>query len=138
LRSIPNMKKICLALLAILYLTTSMGATIHLHYCMGKLVECSLWNKNDSRCSKCGMERSPESTDNRCCKDEHRHVKIDKDQKLSENFIPLHETITEMSFRLTGYSISQLFLFVSELKKINSPPRSCNSSINIFNGVFRI
>ena len=133
-----NMKRLCLAILAILYLTTSMGATIHLHYCMGKLVECSLWNKNSSKCSKCGMEKKPESADNRCCRDEHKHLKIDKDQKLSENLIPLHETITEISFGLAGYSISQLLLFVSEFKKINSPPRSCNSSNNIFNCVFRI
>ena len=135
--SILNMKRFCLAILAILYLTTSMGATIHLHYCMGELVECSLWNKNSSKCSKCGMEKNPESTDNGCCKDEHRHIKIEKDQKLSENLILLHETITEINFGLPGYSISQLFLFVSEFKKIDSP-RSCNSSDNIFNCVFRI
>jgi len=132
------MKKLVVSILAVLYLSTSIGTTIHLHYCMGELVEWKLWDKNSSRCSKCGMEKKPESIDNRCCKDEHKHIKIEKDQKLSNNFVSLNETITEINFSFQDYSISQLFFLPLNFEKINSPPRSCHSSINILNCVFRI
>jgi hypothetical protein len=36
------MKKFITAILAVLYLGTSSGATIHMHYCMGKLAEWGL------------------------------------------------------------------------------------------------
>jgi hypothetical protein len=79
------MKKLLSAMLALLYLGTSVGATVELHYCMGRLVEWSLWHKDNSICSNCGMEKKHELTKG-CCKDEYKQIKIDKDQKLSRNF----------------------------------------------------
>jgi hypothetical protein len=48
------MKKFFAAVLAILYLTTSTGTTIYMHYCMERLVEWGLGDSNSSKCSKCG------------------------------------------------------------------------------------
>ena len=132
------MKKFFATILAILYLSTSIGTTIHLHYCMGKLVEWSLWDKKGSICSNCGMERDPESN-NKCCKDHSQQIKIDKDQKLSENYIQLNEIIpgtTPINF--SDYSISVLFFSPGRLAKVNGPPLCRNTSLNIFNCVFRI
>lgn len=132
------MKKLCLAILAILYLTTSMGATIHFHYCMGKFIDWELGCKTGSICTNCGMQKSDKPDDNGCCRDEFKQIKTEKDQRVSENFVSLNETVTEINFSFQDYSVSQLFFLPLNFDKINSPPRSWNSSINILNCVFRI
>ena len=68
------MKKFFAAILAILYFATTTGATVHLHYCMDKLVEQSLWHSEKDQCSKCGMDKSLEKKG--CCKDEYKQVKV--------------------------------------------------------------
>ncbi len=70
------MKKFLTLILAMLYMGTSTGATFHMHYCMEKLVDVSLWHDEethvcDSSCCK------------NCCKDVHHTVKLEKDQQLT-------------------------------------------------------
>src|SRR6188508_3247887 len=77
------MKKILVSILAVFYLASSVGATVHLHYCMDKFINWSLLNGGD-KCSKCGMEK-----DGGCCKDENKFVKNSIDQKLAESSIQL-------------------------------------------------
>src|SRR5450432_3882623 len=82
------MKKVLATILAFVYLSSSMGATIHLHYCMGKLASWGLIDHESKSCAQCGMtKRSPASqcmaAKMNCCKDEHKQIKTDKDQKLS-------------------------------------------------------
>ncbi|MFT3824241.1 MAG: hypothetical protein QM731_09985 [Chitinophagaceae bacterium] len=82
------MKKLIVAILALLYISTSAGATVHLHYCMGKLVNWSLWHDKDGdNCGKCGMSKS-NKLNKGCCKDEHKLVKLEKDQRVRENIQP--------------------------------------------------
>jgi hypothetical protein len=52
-----TMKKLFVAILAILYLSTSTGATLHVHYCMGRLAGWGLGHNNSKTCGKCGMEK---------------------------------------------------------------------------------
>lgn len=52
-----------------------MGATIHLHYCMNKMVGWSLWHSEKEECGKCGMKEDKTG----CCKDEHKHFKLKAD-----------------------------------------------------------
>lgn len=60
-------------LLLLIYGSATMGATIHLHYCMNKFAGWSLWHdEKDNECDKCGMEENKNS----CCKDEHKQVKL--------------------------------------------------------------
>ena len=131
------MKRLFAAILALLYLSTSIGATIHFHYCMGRLVDWGLKNKAGSICSNCGMETGPEAR-NKCCKDECKQIKIDNDQKLSENYIPLNEPITEIIPPNTSISILLPFVVQESFTKINGPPPGRNTSLTIFNCVFRI
>ncbi|MDP4149653.1 MAG: hypothetical protein Q8927_11435 [Bacteroidota bacterium] len=82
------MKKFVTTILALVYLTTSVGATIHWHYCMGKLISWGLTDRATGNCSYCGMPKSnhdnhARSGRNGCCKDEHKHIKLDKDQNLT-------------------------------------------------------
>jgi len=82
---IVKVKKIIVTILAVVYLATSVGATIHLHYCMGKLVGWSIAHKQSSSCSNCGMPKVQDGTEDSCCKDQSRHVKNDNDQKAFDN-----------------------------------------------------
>ena len=72
------MKKILVSIFAVFYLASSVGATVHLHYCMDKFIDWSLLKGGD-KCDKCGMEK-----DGGCCKDENKFVKNNVDQKVAE------------------------------------------------------
>ncbi|RYG39925.1 MAG: hypothetical protein EOO01_28525 [Chitinophagaceae bacterium] len=67
------MKKIIVILLCLIYGFTTMGATIHLHYCMNEFVGWDLVHGHkDKECDKCGMKEDKSG----CCKDEHKQVKL--------------------------------------------------------------
>src|SRR5215207_6488586 len=129
------MKKFFVAILAVLYLGTSVGATVHLHYCMGKLVNWSLWQSSTSKCSKCGMEKNHTSSDNGCCKDEQKHIKNSKDQKLTETAFNIYATSVVLPI-----SNSDLFLIkipsVTEKNPISHAPPRRQVAIYIRNRVF--
>ena len=72
------MKKFVVLIFAFLYLSASVGATVHFHFCMNEFVGWSLSHGNDDKCGKCGME---EKDKDGCCKDEHKHFKIKTDQQ---------------------------------------------------------
>jgi hypothetical protein len=76
------MKRFLVVILSILYLASATGTTIHLHYCMGKLVSASLANTADAHnCSRCGMKKSPK---NKCCKDESKKFSSNDQHQLSK------------------------------------------------------
>ena len=82
------MKKVLATILALVYLSSSMGATIHLHYCMGKLASWGLIDHSSKICAQCGMVKKTSSSQGlsaqmRCCKDDHKQIKTEKDQTLS-------------------------------------------------------
>lgn len=82
------MKKVLATILAFVYLSSSMGATIHLHYCMGKLASWGLIDHNSKICFQCEMVKKTSSLQGfsakmDCCQDDHKQIKTDKDQKLS-------------------------------------------------------
>jgi hypothetical protein len=80
------MKRCLATILAIIYLSTSMGATVHLHYCMGKLMGWGLLGHSDKDCTFCGMPTNAAAKDctvamKGCCRDEHHLIKNKGDQK---------------------------------------------------------
>ena len=75
------MKKFLATILSILYMSGAIGATIHLHYCMGELADISFTQKVEDRCNKCGMKKSERNKG--CCKDEYKTFKTN-DHKLSK------------------------------------------------------
>jgi N6-adenosine-specific RNA methylase IME4 len=84
------MKKFLTTILALIYLSASVGATIHWHYCMGKLISWGLTDRDGKNCSFCGMPKSNQANHCQigkkgCCKDEHKHIKIDNDQNATES-----------------------------------------------------
>ena len=129
------MKKFFLAILTILYITTSTGATLHMHYCMGKLADSGFTDNIAKTCSNCGMEE----TGNGCCRHEQKFVKNDTDQKTTEpavQFIQLTYTVPHLFFE---EALSNNFPAITLVSSINHPP-PLDSGIAFYirNCVFRI
>ncbi len=70
------MKKAVVILLMLIYGSATMGATVHLHYCMNEFVGWSLLHSKDEKCGKCGMKEKDKEG---CCKDEHKQIKLKTD-----------------------------------------------------------
>jgi hypothetical protein len=82
-----GMKKLLVSILAIFYLGTSVGATVNLHYCMGRLVNWDLSIKETHTCGKCGMEKL-KTKKNGCCEDKYQVLQVEKDQKGENRYQP--------------------------------------------------
>ena len=127
------MKKILVSILAVFYLASSVGATVHLHYCMDKFIDWSLLKGGD-KCDKCGMEKN-----GGCCKDENKFVKNNVDQKVAE---PAVQLIQMSAIATPDGIINSSEHYLSSLIQgypiINAPLRSNGVGIYILNSVFRI
>lgn len=140
------MKKFLVAILALIYLSTSMGATVHMHYCMDKLVAWGLGQEKTGKksCPYCGMAKTNEDKhcgkeSKGCCKDEQKIVKLESDQKISGasfqfSQIPV-EAITPVHF---DYSLEYVSSLTEEYPITHAPPRAETISLFIRNCVFRI
>ena len=127
------MKKVVAFILSIVYLTSSVGATVHLHYCMDKLVNWSL-NDAGSKCENCGMEKN-----DGCCKDEQKLIKNNTDQKITQSTIQVSQISAVIA---TIPAIYYIFELNSTLRERHSthrgPPNLSGFDILIYNCVFRI
>ena len=129
------MKKALATILLFIYLSATMGATLHLHYCMDRLVSWSFSDKKDKICSFCGMDKTDHEG---CCKDEQKVIKLDKDQKLEDNSMQLGQSasvvIASCFIESPPIHISS---FTQEYPISHGPPLFGNE-IYIRNCVFRI
>jgi len=76
------MKRIVVLILAMLYFAVSSGFTVHVHYCMGHIVETTFVDDADDThdCNHCGMKKK--KSGNGCCKQEAKIVKHVADHSL--------------------------------------------------------
>lgn len=132
------MKKFIVTILAFVYISSSTGASIYMHYCMGKLADWGIGHNDTKTCGKCGMKKSQEKN-NGCCKDEHKFIKNNTDQKTAEsafNALQLITAVIPVSF-IEIPSIG--FSFAPEENPIShAPPRSSGVAVYVRNCVFRI
>ena len=130
------MKKLLVAIVAMLYISTSSGAVVHLHYCMGKLAGWGFGDNKSKTCGGCGMEQTDEKG-NGCCKDEHKFLKNDSDQKITAAGFQM---IQLLALALPVSSIempSTDFLFVTDENPVShAPPRTSAVAVYIRNCVF--
>jgi hypothetical protein len=127
------MKKLIVSILAVFYLGSSSGATIHFHYCMGKLVNWGLKDEGN-KCHKCGMEK-----DGGCCKDEYKLLKNGIDQKTVESAIYFFlnvSVVTPQHFYIASESYSSSL--IEEHPIIHAPPLKSGVEILIHNCILRI
>jgi hypothetical protein len=132
------MKKLTFAILALLYITTSTGATLNMHYCMGKLADWDLGHSTSKNCGSCGMEKGNER-DNGCCKDEQKLIKNETDQKFTQSSFFLFRFIAPAE--LSGFAVLPLnrITLIPEYHPLsNAPPRCTDLPIYKLNRTFLI
>ncbi|RYY48900.1 MAG: hypothetical protein EOO06_08785 [Chitinophagaceae bacterium] len=131
------MKKFLATILAVLYFATTTGVTVHMHYCMDKLVELKLWHSEKDQCSNCGMEKSQQ--DNGCCKDEHKQVKLENDHyKTGVAFQAMQLTALALPVYFNDIPPVIFSSVTEENPRSHAPPRSGDIAIYKRNCVFRI
>ncbi len=101
------MKKFLIAILAFVYLTSTVGAMVRLDCCLERLVSYSL----GAPTNKHGDDESKSN-----CKDDHRQVKLGHEQKRSDSHIRLAKIFpTSINPGFPAYS----FHAVAVLKRAN-------------------
>ena len=126
------MKKVFALILSLVYLTSSVGTTVHLHYCMDKLVNWSL-NDEGNKCQKCGMEK-----DGNCCKDENKFVKNSLDQSTTSAIQILPAPVIDGHISLINVDEDYSFSYINEYQTSHAPPIKTVVDILVRNCVFRI
>ncbi|GAA4340821.1 hypothetical protein GCM10023184_38790 [Flaviaesturariibacter amylovorans] len=59
-------------------MTSTVGATVHVHYCMDRVAGWGFSSPEDKACNQCGMDTEASKD---CCKDTKAEVKLKADQK---------------------------------------------------------
>ncbi len=129
------MKKVLVAILTMLYLLSSSGATVRFHYCFGRLADWSLTAEKPDKCSKCGMKSDKQK---KCCKEESKQYKLDDTLKANAQ----HQDFSQLAVVLP---LVESALPVSAVKDLarrsyfsNAPPeRICTDRV-LLNQNFRI
>lgn len=128
------MKKLLASILAIFYLSSSVGATIHLHYCMDKLINWSLTKSDGDKCDKCGMEK-----DGGCCKNEEKVIKNNADQNIAGSAIQSIRVLsTAVLFDFITASENSFSSVIERYPICHAPPLIGAGEIYVMNCVFRI
>ncbi len=131
------MKKFLLGILTIFYFGVSTGATMQVHYCMGKIIDFDLVNKDSDHCHKCGMKKTNGTKG--CCHDEQTVIKITSDQNSTD--------AAYQSVQLTSVAVLKHYeelpaILVSSLTENNTVTnflfRDSGVAVYIRNCVFRI
>src|ERR1022692_2370213 len=61
---------------------TTVGATVHMHYCMNKYIGASFYHSREKKCANCGMDKSKSKG---CCKDEHKFIELKREHQKTGN-----------------------------------------------------
>ena len=64
-------------------MTSTVGATVHVHYCMDRLAGWGFTTPDSNTCGTCGMEKKDTGD---CCKDKKTEFKLKTDQKQLSEF----------------------------------------------------
>ncbi|MDE3248769.1 MAG: hypothetical protein KGO82_08930 [Bacteroidota bacterium] len=127
------MKRSLVFILCLLYIVSSAGASLQLHYCMGKLAGWDLGAPASNHCQQCGMEKK--AGKQHCCHDEQKWIKGATDQTANRNSIAL---------QVPALAHAQFFAIVLPTPKAQHPtpvhrlPLTSPPKLFLLHRVFRI
>ena len=130
------MKKVFAILLAVIYLVSVSGMSLHFHYCMGKMQNWSIgYDTSKDDCPVCGMTQKKG-----CCEDKHHSIQTDKQYSSSTVSIGISRIIVEPLHHSEQPTLLNNFSnFISHSYLANAPPgRMQNIPIFIQNCNYRI
>ena len=126
------MKKIAVIFLLFIYGFSTLGATVHLHYCMNTFVNWSFTQNKNSKCGKCGMKETKQKKG--CCKDEKKQVKLKTDhQKASvANYFSFNDFSTPAILpSYENYNLPLLIKAQYSFKNYRPPPLHYGQSLQV-------
>jgi hypothetical protein len=138
-----SMKKVIASILAVLYLSTSTGATVHFHYCMNRLVGWGLADGESKYCETCGMAKKTVMDGcsvgmKDCCHDEHMHFQSDRAQKPAQSWVEWKLTPALAVLPFIGWN-EPVAVTPSQLSPVgNGPPIAVRVPVFLRNSNFRI
>ena len=132
------MKKLFVAILALIYITTSTGVIIHMHYCMGKVIEWKFVSNIKNTCGNCGKVKV-DGKDNGCCKDKVKLVRNNADQRNAElAFQMIHFMAIEMPLSFIEISPIDFTTVTVKNPTSHAPPMHRGVPIYMLNCLYLI
>lgn len=128
------MKKVVVAILLLTYTFAVSGATVELHYCMGKLIAADFDIASSSKCTNCGMVLKHKKG---CCDNRQLQIKINNDQQAT-SFVSFE--IQHLGIPLSYASYTSPFQGINDVYQplMNGPPAENHLPVYISNCTFRI
>jgi hypothetical protein len=131
------MKRFLVTILAVLYMAGAMGATVHIHYCMGEPVGASLIHDDEHLCGKCGMKTATQKKG--CCKDEQKTFKAADHQLAKASFDFSHQpALVPTPPVCNGYAATVFTVVSRNIAISHSPPFVRKCPIYLLGQNFRI
>jgi hypothetical protein len=109
-------KKLVIAIIALLYLVSASGVIVDIHYCIGDLAAVTYGKTTDDNCGSCGKEKSQSKWFK--LQDAHQHVKLPKQIKQLPVEAPFPRLIVNDTWIASG-QVYSLQHFTSPLLQEN-------------------
>jgi hypothetical protein len=125
-------KKAAIGILALLYVISTSGVVVNVHYCMGALTSVSYGDTDAGRCGKCGMKQK-----SGCC---HSELKLVKLNDVHQQTVKAEQTGPEALLPVAFFETA-VALYNSHkdfVSSYHSPPDRRVNSVYLHNRVFRI
>ena len=132
------MRIVFLAILALLYISASIGFTLHTQYCMDMQADRGIGLCKSKVCDKCGSKKINKK-DNSCCTNENKFVKNNIDQNIPEQVFHLtHLTRVALPASFVKKSFKRLAAISEIISVDHAPPPDNGVAIYLRDRVFRI
>lgn len=129
------MKRVIAIFFLFFYTISAVGVQLHLHYCMNKLINVSLWYDKEDACNSCGMKKEKRG----CCADKliklgvkTKHQKMDATSSIKKIETLFLAFYPEKDFNSNKPCLHEITL------NIHAPPEQDGQRLNLIYCTFRI
>ena len=126
------MRKAVIAILALLYIITTSGVVVNVHYCMGAIASVTYGHETPESCGKCGMKEKAG-----CCHSELKVVKLDDAHQQSIKAEQLAQ-VAELPVVYFETAVAVCNSHKDFVNSYHSPPDNRINSVYLHTNVFRI
>lgn len=126
------MKKAIIAILALLYIITTSGVVVNVHYCMGTVASVTYGHEAPESCGKCGMIEK-----DGCCHSELKIVKLDDVHQQPAKALPITQ-VAELPVVYFETAVADYNPHKGFVNSYHSPPDYRVNAVYLHTGVLRI
>lgn len=131
------MKKLVAIFFLLIYSLTTVGTTIHSHYCMGEYMGSSLYHSKENKCEKCGMTKAKSKG---CCEDKHTYVSLKREHNQTKASVDIPNFFAEapVPVFITYNVVTVTYPTTTVNTILHRPPLIHKQRLHLLNCVFRI